>query len=83
MAQRFLKVRFTSRFGSTAGLVLEFERYDSMTVTQFSELFPDSEAMKMGKLQKSPVYERWDDAFLFDFDTSMVITDQIVNPQLL
>jgi len=80
----YIKIRFRSKYGETAGIVLAFERYDAMTVTELSRLFPMSECLKMGYLEKSPVFESWDNAFLFDFDDSRsYVTRQTVNPLLV
>lgn len=79
--QLFIKVRFSSKeYGATAGLVLDFDRYDSMTIPEFSRLFPYSESMKMKTLEKSPVFNAWDEAFDYDFETAKDTTVQDVSP---
>lgn len=61
------KVRFTSKeHGSTAGLILT-EEQTKRPITELSRLFPASEFRKMVKLQVSPAYKTWDEAFAHSF----------------
>lgn len=64
----YQKIRFTSKAnGSTAGLVLETEKLKDMTISDISRCFPYSEALKMERLETSPQYETWEQAFNHEF----------------
>jgi hypothetical protein len=59
------------RFDATAGLVLDIDRFRNMSITDVSRLFPYSEAGKMERLRRSPLFPTWDEAFEFDFDVAV------------
>lgn len=64
----FTKVRFTSKnHGSTAGLILDARKLQDMSIGDISRLFPYSEAMRMQRLETSPSYETWEEAFNHEF----------------
>lgn len=63
----FKKFRFTSKQGSTAGLVIESDRMARMDISDLSRFFPYSEARFMARLEVSPEYKTWEDAFAHDF----------------
>ena len=64
----YQKVRFYSkRHGVTAGLIIHRDRKTLQTVDSLSRLFPVSEAPKMERLQASPLFDTWDEAFAFEF----------------
>ena len=65
----FYKVRFTSRDGShvTAGLVLATEQIVDHSPSGLSRFFPMAEARAMDRLQISPTFETWADAFAHTF----------------
>lgn len=63
----YRKFRFTSRHGSTAGLVIESDRMEHTTITDLSRLFPYSEARFMARLEVSPEYKTWEEAFGHEF----------------
>jgi len=63
---RYKKIRFTGKRGNTAGIVID-ENMFSLSVSDLSRLFPYSEAMKMERLEVSPVFDSWDDAFAYQF----------------
>jgi hypothetical protein len=65
----FHKVRFTSRDGSrvTAGLVLPTEQIMDRSPSGLSRFFPMSEARAMDRLQISPTFETWAEAFAHTF----------------
>ena len=65
---KYRKVRFTSKRGATAGLVIESGRLARMNVADLSRLFPYSESRFMAKVETSPEYATWDDAFAHSFD---------------
>jgi len=70
MKSTYRKVRFTSKAnGSTAGLVIESDRFERMSITDFSRLFPYSEASKMRTLQVSPEFPTWEAAFDHSFES--------------
>jgi hypothetical protein len=62
----FTKVRFTSkRNGATAGLVVE--HIHSKSITDLSRLYPYTEATKMERIEKSPDFATWEEAFNYQF----------------
>jgi len=64
----FRKIRFISKeHGATAGLVIGPEQCD-WTVSDLSRLFPVWEAMKMRRLQSSPFFTTFEEAFTFSFE---------------
>lgn len=64
----YIKFRFKSEHGATAGLVLNADIYKTKSITDLSKCFPMREASKMHRLQCSEAFGTWDDAFNFDFD---------------
>ena len=78
----FRKVRFTSNHGYTAGIVMPETRFQRMNVSGLSQMFPVCEAMKMGRVQYSPVMDNYDQALYFDFDEDYGVRNVTVNPQL-
>lgn len=65
---RYRKIRFYSkRHGATAGLVVEHGGKKFTTIEELSRLFPMHEAPKMAKLQASPIFATWNEAFEFEF----------------
>lgn len=78
----FRKVRFYSIHGETAGLVLTETKFRQVTLNNLSRMFPDSECLKMGRVQYSPLFDTWNEAFLFDFNRDAVAANVTVNPQL-
>ena len=65
----YIKVRFESkRYGNTAGLVLELNKFENMSVEDLSRLFPYIESMKMHTLIRSQSYPTWEEAFSHNFD---------------
>ncbi len=67
MKSTYRKFRFTSRNGATAGLVIESDRFERMSITDLSRFFPYSEAQFMARLEVSPEYPTWEDAFNHSF----------------
>lgn len=66
----YIKVRFESKsYGHTAGLVLELDKFEDMSVEELSRLFPYSESLKMQRLIRSKSYPTWEEAFQHNFDT--------------
>lgn len=64
----FVKVRFYSRsHGATAGLIFRASDVRTMTIGEISRRFPYSEAPKMHRLEVSPEYCTWDEAFAHIF----------------
>ena len=68
--EKFIKVRFVSGHGATAGLVMTLDKFSTTTISGISRLFPVSEFRKMGTMQASPALDSFEDAFSFQFDSS-------------
>lgn len=62
----YQKVRFTDGKQSTAGLIVKDA--GNKTISQLSRMFPDYEAPKMKRLQVSPKFETYEQAFSYEFD---------------
>ena len=67
MKSTYQKIRFTARKGSTAGLIFESYKLESMSLSDVSRFFPYSESGKMAKLQVSPEFNTWEEAFEYSF----------------
>lgn len=68
----YKKIRFTSkRHGATAGLVIETNR--DMSISALSRLYPMYEARKMERIEVSPAYPTWGEAFAYDFEAQKLI----------
>ena len=67
MATTYQKVRFTSKTGVTAGLVFKSESLAKLSLGELSRRYPYSEAMKMAKVQTSPKFGTWAEAFSYQF----------------
>jgi hypothetical protein len=64
----YTKVRFTSkRNGATAGLVVE--HIDDKSINDLSRLYPYSEASKMEKIERSPEFPTFLEAFNYKFES--------------
>lgn len=63
----FRKIRFTSKHGATAGLVVP-AAVAKKPITEISRLFPMHEASKMERFEQSPVLPSWEAAFNFSFE---------------
>ncbi len=60
----YRKIWFSGRGGITAGLVLSEQTFqNTRSVEAFSRLFPYSEANKMARFHKSPVFDTYEEAF--------------------
>ena len=65
----YTKFRFTHPVnGNTADLVMETTKLTSMTISEISRLFPESEAPKMARLERSPSFGTWEKAFNYNFE---------------
>lgn len=64
----YSKVRFVSKAGSTAGLVLESAKIPTLGIEGISRLFPMSEFPKMMRLEISGSYPTWEKAFAHQFN---------------
>ena len=64
---QYVKFRFKSKLGATAGLVMALGKFERSNVSELSRLFPYSEALKMAVWQVSPAFDSWDSAFSFTF----------------
>ena len=67
--RQYRKIRFTGPAGATAGLILDTDKYKSMSIDQMSRLYPYTEANKMHRFEVSPVYATWEQAFEHEFDS--------------
>ena len=67
--ETYCKIRFVSKYhhGATAGLIFTATKLKGKTIADISRFFPYSEANKMDRLQRSPFFESWDDAFNYEF----------------
>ena len=67
--ERYCKVRFSSKnhHGATAGLIFSATALKGKTISDISRLFPFSEFNKMNRLERSPVFPSWDEAFHYQF----------------
>jgi hypothetical protein len=65
---QYKKVRFTSKHGSTAGLILERDKLEDMTIEDVSRLFTLYESPKMQRFEHSPAFDSFDDAFDYQFE---------------
>lgn len=69
MTTKYCKIRFTSpEHGATGGLVVTERDARHVPVTILSRLFPAYEAPKMERLEVSPGYGTWGEAFNHDFE---------------
>ena len=60
------KVRFTNGDECTAGLIVTAAQA-RLPITELSRFFPRSEFRKMARVQISPAYKTWDEAFAHKF----------------
>ena len=68
MEEKYYKIRFTSKKrGSTAGPIFSRSQLTKMDIADVSRLFPYSEAFKMERLEKSPAFSTWEEAFNYTF----------------
>ena len=65
----FCRIRFTSRkHGATAALVFTSDRLAQIkSVGELSRAFPYSESLKMERLEVSPNFPTFDEAFAYEF----------------
>jgi len=67
MKTSFRKFRFVSNQGQTAGLVIDSAKLDSLSISDLSRFFPYSEARFMARIEVSPEYSTWEEAFYHSF----------------
>jgi hypothetical protein len=67
--ETYCKIRFVSKYhhGATAGLIFSASQLEGKTIAGISRFFPYSEANRMDRLQRSPFFENWNDAFNYEF----------------
>lgn len=65
----FCKLRFVSKYhhGATAGLIFTAEALKGKTIADLSRYFPVGECNKMDRLERSPFFATWDEAFAYTF----------------
>ena len=70
--EQYCKIRFVSKYhhGETAGLIFSSTALKGKTISDLSRYFPIGECNKMDRLQRSPFFSTWDEAFLFTFTTT-------------
>lgn len=64
----YSKVRFLSKSGATAGLVLESAKIPVLGIAGISRLFPYSESVYMKRIEISDSYPTWEKAFAHQFN---------------
>lgn len=66
---RYCKIRFVSKYhhGATAGLVFDELKLKGKSISDLSRYFPTSEFRKMDRLERSPFFNSWDEAFHYTF----------------
>ncbi len=67
--ERYCKLRFVSKYhhGVTAGLIVSETKLKGKSISDISRWYPYSEASKMDRLQRSPFFATWDEAFRYQF----------------
>ena len=70
---RYCKLRFVSKYhhGATAGLVFQSSALEGKTVADLSRYFPVGEYRYMDRLERSPFFASWDEAFAYTFATKI------------
>lgn len=65
----YCKIRFVSKYhhGATAGLILHTDTLKGKTIADLSRYFPIGECNKMDRLERSPFFATWDEAFAYTF----------------
>jgi hypothetical protein len=63
----FVKFRFASKHGQTAGLIIEADRFHHLSISDLSRFYPYSEARFMARIEVSPTYPTWETAFDHEF----------------
>jgi len=65
----FCKLRFVSKYhhGATAGLIFPAAALKGKTIADLSRYFPVGECTRMDRLERSPFFETWDEAFAYTF----------------
>lgn len=68
-AEQYCKIRFVSKYhhGATAGLIFTASALKGKTIADLSRCFPIGECNKMDRLQRSPFFATWDEAFTYTF----------------
>jgi len=66
---RYCKVRFVSKYhhGATAGLIWAEHELRGKSIEDISRRYPMSEFRKMDRLERSPWFATWDEAFGYEF----------------
>lgn len=67
--EQYCKIRFVSKYhhGATAGLIFSASQMKGKTIADISRAYPISEFQKMNRMQRSPMFETWDEAFRYEF----------------
>lgn len=66
---QYCKIRFVSKYdhGETAGLIFSAQAIKGKTMADLSRYFPIGECNKMDRLQRSPFFSTWEEAFNYTF----------------
>jgi hypothetical protein len=66
---QYCKIRFMSKYhhGETAGLILTDDALKGKTIADLSRYYPVGECNKMDRLQRSPFFQTWEEAFRYEF----------------
>jgi hypothetical protein len=68
VSETYCKIRFVSKHhGKTAGLIVPASKLQGKTIADLSRYFPMSECRKMYRLERSPFFTTWDEAFNYEF----------------
>jgi len=65
----YCKIRFESKYyrGATGGIVFEANILKGKTITELSRYSPIGEFNRMNRLERSPFFETWNEAFNYEF----------------
>jgi len=66
--ESYCKIRFVSKYGQTAGLIMSATALTGKTIADLSRYFPIGECNKMDRFQRSPFFATWDEAFAYTFE---------------
>lgn len=66
---RYCKIRFVSKYhhGATAGLIWAEHELKGKSIADISRRYPVSEFRKMDRLERSPFFATWEEAFHYEF----------------
>lgn len=67
--EQYCKIRFVSKYhhGATAGLIFSATALKGKSIADLSRCFPIGECNKMDRIERSPFFTTWDEAFQYVF----------------